>query len=158
MLEVGVNSYITIEGANDIVKKHLDKYNGLRSFWEILEDEEKEMYLIRAVEEMETVSFVGRKYRPTQALQFPRAPFEEVPYEIKLAQVYNALGCLNNDIKDLASETNKLYARYGVYIGENTDKNGAISNDTHNSRHIVLSSTKATKIAKKYARGAFRMR
>jgi hypothetical protein len=157
MLIVGDNTYIDIASADEIVKARLDKNNGLRVFWEVLDDEEKETYLLRAVEEMELIPFIGRKHRHTQNLAFPRAPFEDVPYEIKLAQAYNALGHLNEEIKETAEETAKLFRKYGA-MGEIDNENGAISNDTHTPRHIVLASKKATKIAQKYARGAFRMR
>ena len=96
MLTVSENTYISITEADELIATHLDKYNGLRLFWEILDDEEKEQYLTRSIEQMETLIYPGKKSRPMQALTFPRAPSVEVPKDIKLAQAYNALGFLND--------------------------------------------------------------
>ena len=64
MLTVSENTYITIAEADEIIATHLDKYNGLRLFWEILDDEEKEQYLTRSIEQMDTLVYPGRKSRP----------------------------------------------------------------------------------------------
>lgn len=158
MLKVNENTYITVAEADELIALHLEKNNGLRSFWEILEETEKETYLVRAVEEMETLMVSGRKTMRMQQLSFPRYPSLTVPNDIKLAQAYNALGMLNNDIKDAVNANKQLYARYGVVLGENNPSNGAISNDTTTGSRFTLASNKALKIVKKYACGGFRMR
>jgi hypothetical protein len=158
MLTVSENTYITIVEADELIATHLDKYNGLRLFWEILDEEEKEGYLKRAVEEMETLVYPGRKSRPMQPLTFPRAPSVEVPKEIKLAQAYNALGFLNSDMKEAGEENKKLYARFGVHLGVLNGENAAVLNETPITRQVSLASKKAAQIVVKYVRGGFRMR
>jgi hypothetical protein len=158
MLTVSENTYITIAEADELIATHLDKYNGLRLFWEILDDEEKEQYLTRSIDQMETLVYPGRKGCPMQPLTFPRAPSVEVPKEIKLAQAYNALGFLNLDIKEAGKETQKLYARFGVTFGPVDATNGVILNETQGVNRFTLESKKATQIVNKYVRGGFRMR
>lgn len=158
MLTVSENTYINIAEADELIATHLDKYNGLRLFWEILDDEEKEQYLTRSIEEMETLIYPGRKSRPMQSLSFPRAPSVEVPKEIKLAQAYNALGFLNADMKEAVEESQKLYARFGVHLGIVGASDGSILNETPVVKQLSLASKKATQIVNKYVRGGFRMR
>ena len=38
MLTVSENTYITIAEADELISTHLDKYNGLKLFWEILDE------------------------------------------------------------------------------------------------------------------------
>lgn len=158
MLTVSENTYITIVEADELIAMHLDKYNGLRLFWEILDDEEKEQYLTRSIEQMETLVYPGRKSRPMQPLTFPRAPSVEVPKEIKLAQAYNALGFLNADMKEAGEETQKLYARFGVHLGVMGVSDGAILGETLTVKQVNLASKRAAQIVNKYIRGGFRMR
>lgn len=158
MLTVSENTYITTAEADEIIATHLDKYNGLRLFWEILEDEEKEQYLTRSIEQMETLIYPGRKSRVNQSLSFPRAPSCSVPGEIKLAQAYNALGLLNVDLKQSAKEVEKLYARFGVHLGVVSTPEGAILNENPAPKQVNLASKKAAQIVNKYLRGGFRMR
>lgn len=158
MLTVSENTYISITEADELIATHLDTYNGLRLFWEVLDDEEKEQYLTRSIEQMETLILPGRKSRPMQQLSFPRAPSMEVPKEIKLAQAYNALGFLSNDMKEAGEESQKLYARFGVQFGAVEAQDGAILNETPAPRQVELASKKAAQIVYKYARGGFRMR
>lgn len=158
MLKVNENTYITVAEADELIALHCERFNPLRSFWEALDENEKEQYLLRGIEEMETLIVSGRKSRLQQPLSFPRYPSLEVPKEIKLAQAYNALGMLNSDIKSTTEQIKKLYERYGVVLAENTALNGGISNDTHSGGRFTLASVKASKIVYKYACGGFRMR
>lgn len=157
MLTVSENSYITVAEADGLIAAHLDKYNGLRLFWDILDEEEKEQYLLRAVEQLETIVYPGRKSRPGQALSFPRAPSVEVPREIRLAQAYNALGCLNEDMKEAGKESQSLYARFGVHLGVAGASDGAVLNETPVVKRVNLASKKAAQIVNKFVCGGFRM-
>lgn len=159
MLTVNENTYITISEADELVATHLDQYNGLRLFWEILDDKEKEQYLTRSIEQMESLAFPGRKSRPMQQLlTFPRAPSVEVPKEIKLAQAYNALGFLNADMKEAGEESQRLYARFGVHLGVLSASDGVNFNEIPAVKQVSLASKKAAEIVNKYLRGGFRMR
>lgn len=158
MLTVSENTYITIAEADELIATQLDKYNGLRLFWEILDDEEKEQYLTRSIEQMETLIYPGQKSRPMKPLTFPRAPSVEVPKEIKLAQAYNALGFLNADMKEAGEESQKFYARFGVHLGVVGASDGTIFNEMPVVKQVNLASKKAAQIVNKYVRGGFRMR
>lgn len=158
MLKVNENTYITVAEADELIALYVEQYNPLRSFWEALDEEEKEKYLLRSVEEIERLIVSGQKARLQQALSFPRLPSLVVPNKIKLAQAYNALGVLNNDIKSAAETMKKLCERYGVLLVGNSAENAPISNDKPLSSRFTLASNNAAKIVAKYACGGFRMR
>lgn len=158
MLKVNENTYITVAEADELIALYVEQYNPLRSFWEALDETEKEKYLLHSVEEMERLIISGSKTMRRQNLSFPRYPSLTVPNEIKLAQAYNALGVLNNDIKSAAETMKKICERYGVLLVGNSAGNAPISNDKPLSSRFTLASNNAAKIVTKYACGGFRMR
>lgn len=113
MLEIGTNTYCTLEEANKIVKETYPV--GFNSaYWDGLTDEQKESLLIESAEEMELLPVAGVKLFYNQPLQFPRRSTffrqNEIPREVKDAQVINAfnmflisLGVKQQDGKILSS-------------------------------------------------------
>lgn len=114
MFEVNKNTYVTANEADELIKQHFSRYDGLRLFWEVLDEDEKESYLIRAAEQIDSLAYPSRKTYPTQGMAFPRVPEQVVSSKVKLAQVYNALGVLNAEIKQSAKEHQDIYERMGV--------------------------------------------
>lgn len=94
MLEVGVNTYCTLEDANNLVKCNYP-VGDYAAYWSGLTDEQKEQMLINSAIEMETLPVAGAKVFYNQPLQFPRKSnfyrFNQIPDEVKNAQVINAL-------------------------------------------------------------------
>lgn len=94
MLEVGVNTYCTLEEANKLVKSNYP-IGDFAAYWVGLTDEQKEQMLINSAIEMETLPVAGAKVFYNQPLQFPRKSnfyrFNQIPNEVKDAQVVNAL-------------------------------------------------------------------
>lgn len=94
MLEVGVNTYCTLEEANKLVKSNYP-IGDFAAYWVGLTDEQKEQILINSAIEMETLPVAGAKVFYNQPLQFPRKSnfyrFNQIPNEVKDAQVVNAL-------------------------------------------------------------------
>lgn len=97
MLEVGTNTYCTLEEADSIVKKKFiigSEY----PYWVALEDEQKENLLIESATEIEHIPVAGFKNHYDQPLQFPRwSNFyreQKIPQEVKNAQVINAIAIM----------------------------------------------------------------
>ena len=155
MLEVNKNTYVTIAEADEMIRPRLNRYDGLRLFWEILDDEEKESYLLRAAEQIDNLVYLGRKTYPEQTMAFPRFPEQTVPPKIKLAQVYNALGFLNAEIKQSAREHQDLYERMGIVFRPNILPDTGVLPAVDK---LPLASVKACEELKLYRMGGFRMR
>lgn len=86
MIEVGENSYITLEEANDYIAGAVDGES-----WELLKPTQQRRCLLTAASNIDQLLFVGRKKEPYQSMQFPRNPFAGVPTSIKIAQALEAL-------------------------------------------------------------------
>lgn len=97
MLEIGKNTYCTLEDANRIVKETYP-IGSNAAYWDGLDDEQKENLLIESAEEMELLPVAGVKLFYNQPLQFPRRSMfyrqNDIPREVKDAQVINALDML----------------------------------------------------------------
>lgn len=124
MLEVGKNTYVTIDEATEYIEANYSAKNILRAHWTVCPDEYKEQYLKKSLIEIEALPFVGRKTIWTNGLQFPRtlmnAPLYtirnpvylmynrdqfEVPKEVKEAQIENALGIIQKEYRPEAKAT-----------------------------------------------------
>ena len=118
MLEVGKNTYVTIEEADEYIAENYSEKNILRAHWTVCPDEYKEQYLRKSMIEIEALPFVGRKTIWSSELQFPRtllnAPLyarrspifllynrndAEVPREVKAAEIENALGIIQKSYR-----------------------------------------------------------
>ena len=155
MFEVNNNTYVTVTEADEIVRERFSRYDGLRIFWEVLDEEEKESYLLRAAEQIDALAYPGRKTYPTQDMAFPRFPDQVVPLKVKVAQVYNALGVLNAEIGQSAKEHQDLYERMGVVFKPQISPETGF---TIAPDKLPLASAKACETLKLYRIGGFRMR
>nr|DAL86603.1 MAG TPA: Putative Head Tail Connector Protein [Caudoviricetes sp.] len=118
MLEVGKNTYVTIEEADEYIAENYSEKNILRAHWTVCPDEYKEQYLRKSMIEIEALPFVGRKTIWSSELQFPRtllnAPLyvmhnpiylmynrdeTKVPKEVKEAEIENALGIIQKSYR-----------------------------------------------------------
>lgn len=125
MLIQGENTYATTAEADEYINTHYNKYAPLRAIWTVLDDEEKESYLRNSLTEIEALPFVGRKYKMTQKLAFPRiksgtagcvypygpfygsmSDYSEIPQEVKEAQAENALALIG---KECMAQTDKQF-------------------------------------------------
>lgn len=155
MFEVNKNTYVTANEADELIKQHFSRYDGLRLFWEVLDEDEKESYLIRAAEQIDSLAYPSRKTYPTQGMAFPRVPEQVVSSKVKLAQVYNALGVLNAEIKQSAKEHQDIYERMGVVFKPQIAPETGFAPLPDK---LPLASSKACETLKLYRMGGFRMR
>lgn len=123
LLEVGKDSYVTIEEANDYVENNYPDFDDLAVTWGVLTDKEKKSYLGASLSQIEALVLYGKRLNPTQDLQFPRvkcfkpATHEngfEIPREVKEAQIENALELLNKDLRARADEQMTILSTLGV--------------------------------------------
>ena len=102
MLNVGENTYVTLEEANKIVEESFP-LGSKKDYWNGLTDEQKEYLLIESTEEMELLVVNGIKCNVNQKLQFPRRTnfnrFNEITRDVKDCQVVNALYMLLVELK-----------------------------------------------------------
>jgi len=90
-LKTGVYSYVTVEQADAYVKARYEGHD-IWAAWNALPEPAKEIALIAACIELDTLPFTGQKRSRSQALMFPRYPgCELVPDDIAAAQIEIAL-------------------------------------------------------------------
>lgn len=87
VIEVGINTYISVIDADDILGYELQDY------WRNATTEEKERALVSAFEKIESKDYIGTTPYG-QTTKFPRSFQEEVPVEVKKAQAYEAFEIL----------------------------------------------------------------
>lgn len=85
MLEVGRNSYVSLEEADTYASS-----SPLGQRWSSLDPGQREQLLVAACEGLERQAYPGKSLED-QALTFPRLPNTSVPREVKAAQVEQAL-------------------------------------------------------------------
>lgn len=90
--------YVTLEEANQYIETHYLETEEARTMWEDLDDDSKEILLRRSHEAIDCLPFPGRKTYPDKPESFPRYPKTEVPYQIKHAQIENALSLSDTSI------------------------------------------------------------
>ena len=70
MLELGKNSYISVEESTEIISNYFgDAY---LNFWDSLTSNQKELELVKSTKKIDSLLFVGYKKYENQYLQFPR--------------------------------------------------------------------------------------
>lgn len=82
MLEVGKNSYITVDEADEYFLGRLGA-----DFWEELKPGQKEKALITATRKIDRFPFIGFKQSPKQVLQFPRCYYSNIFENVQVAQI-----------------------------------------------------------------------
>ncbi len=102
MLEVGINSYITLKEANEYFNTRLNN-----EAWLSLDENKKIASLIQASQIIDSKNFIGQKADSSQLLKFPRKnviydgailPSNEVPRAIKQAVCELAIHLISNDV------------------------------------------------------------
>lgn len=103
-----VIGYVTVAEANQYISEHYLMDDELRVNWDALDDESKKVLLRRSLLSIELLPYIGQKTGDDkQELQFPRCPSTEIPWQVKAAQIENALSKSDADI----DEDTKFYER-----------------------------------------------
>lgn len=152
--------YVTLEAADDYVARHFTSNDTLRLAWENLDDEDKEVLLLRSFESIESLPLAGRKADPTQPNAFPRWPSSEVPAAVVAAQIENAVAMSDDSIVEDAAHYERLW-QFGVEsysIGNLSESisSGAWSSGGTQSCGIV--SARAIRLLRPYTGGGYTIR
>lgn len=91
MIEVGINSYCTLEEADKYIKEHYISTSNEVDMWNSLEDTDKEVYLISSADSLNGLNYKGRKKTRGQPLAFPRINYM-MPGVIYLPIALNQIG------------------------------------------------------------------
>lgn len=89
-MQVGVDTYITVEQADAIIQGNVCSQSKQRQDWEGLSDDDKGVFLAQAMLEIESLAYIGMKADQSQPLQFPRNFQDETPDSVKQAQAFEA--------------------------------------------------------------------
>lgn len=127
--------YATVEQANDYVQKYYSSTDSLRRLWESLSDEDKQVQLNRAEQQIDLLPFTGR---PLGTSAFPREPFKDK--SLQAAQV----ATIELAVQRCDSQANERYElqKQGVQsykIGDlsETFKGGSNSSDVGADAYIM---------------------
>ena len=155
-----MSGYATVEQANKYVSKHYISTDPLRTSWNALSDEDKQVILNVSAEAINSLPYPGRKLDPTQENAFPRYPSLLVPTAIIAAQIENAISVSDSS----SSEDAALYQRmwsFGIAsysIGNLSESVGNASGGASLSAQMLqngIYSTKAQALLKPFMGGAY---
>lgn len=122
MFELNENTYVSLQDADDYINEHYQKHHPLRVHWSVLEDTEKQTYLLQSTAQIEKLPFIGRKAFITQSMAFPRVrerrafasmlefrltygvTTEIIPTSVKQAEIENALDIIMEQIKSVSDK------------------------------------------------------
>lgn len=156
--------YVTVVEANQYVSQNYMLEDEARTRWESLDDDSKKALLRKSLQSIELLPFVGRKTGGTeQKLQFPRCPSTEVPWQVKAAQVENALSKSDNE----TDEDTKFYERlwtWGIQsytLGKLSEKvstggfGGGILGALGTAQETGITSASAARLLKPFLMGGY---
>lgn len=150
MLEVGVDSYLTLEDADQLIRFSFLSSDEAYQMWQTLEDEDKEVLLRNSCRDIDALKFDGRRQIPGQLLEFPRVNnyVSGLGYRLFIGQFQdNGLydqGSLDGGL----SAVKKAQVINAVYAGYYND----LANETIGLNIQGLTSKKAGPIAETYNR------
>lgn len=162
-MTAGIDTYVDVAKADEIVRLLLRPYDEFRVFWSVLSDEEKESYLLRSTQQIDALIYTGAKSNYNQRLQFPRNHEKELSQAVQNAAVYNALGLMNEDLKSAAAKQMQVFKSLGVFKNPRLDQTSqqAIATAENFAPAEVknpLASKTAYALLKPYRRGSFAIR
>lgn len=162
-MTVGIDTYVDVAKADEIVRLLLRPYDEFRVFWNVLSDEEKESYLLRSTQQIDALTYTGAKSSAGQRLQFPRNRESELSQAVVNAVIYNALGLMNEDLKSAAAKQMQVFKSMGVFKNPRLDQTSQQAIATaENAAPAEIKNPLASKTAyallKPYRRGSFAIR
>ena len=132
ILEVGVNTYVTLEEANSILEAVFDNEE-----WKLLTDEQKKACLVNATNKINLLAVKGSKLDTEQALIFPRNWENAVSDKVKMAQCYEALEICRYNYKREREMNSGIVSRSMesvsvTYAKQSNNQKGLYSKDSFN--------------------------
>lgn len=148
-LEIGVDSYVSLEEANVLVSNYFVSTNSVRVKWESLSDSDKEALLRHSCRSINNLKFNGRRVKTGQRLEFPRVRESAVcgiGYRMFNSQLYD------NSLEDGAGWGDGLRQAKEAQV-VNAAWHGFLDKETENRAFMNiqgLTSKKAGPIAETY--------
>ena len=131
-LEVGVNTYVTLEEANGILEAVFDNAE-----WQSLTDEQKKACLVNATNKINLLAVKGDCLDSSQKLLFPRNWETAVSDKVKMAQCYEALEICRYNYKREREMNSGIVSRSMesvsvTYAKQSNNQKGLYSKDSFN--------------------------
>lgn len=151
--------YVTLEEADQYVETHYVEDASERTFWEDLDDSDKQVLLLTSFEAIERLPFTGRKTFNSQETMFPRYPSTTVPKDVKAAQIENALIQADTSEAEEAKQYERLWsAGVSSYsIGNLSETVGNATFGVSAATQSGLTSPKAKKLLIPFMSGGYRI-
>ena len=116
MLTIGVDTYINVAQATKYIELVYGDNSEVYTYWDNLDNGEKEMLLTKSLLQIEALPYTGRRKYENQTLEFPRTNgvqckssdniASEIPVQVKYAQIDNAIAMFN--IAENSENKNRL--------------------------------------------------
>ena len=126
-LEIGVNTYVTLEEANGILEAVFDNEE-----WKLLTDEQKKVCLVNSANRINLLAVKGSKLDSSQELLFPRNWETGVSDKVKMAQCYEALEICRYNYKREREMNSGIVSRSMesvsvTYVKQSNNQKGCVS-------------------------------
>ena len=121
-VEVGVNSYFSVEDANTLITENYYSRSDELTVWESLSEQDKENFVVKCARTIDKQMLLGIKCDREQPLQFPRYKNglkHELPEILKFGIIDNELNIIfnaNSEEGKLKSKGIKNYSVEGASI------------------------------------------
>ena len=131
-LEVGTNTYVTLEEANSILEAVFDNQE-----WQSLTEEQKKICLVNAANKINLLTVKGDCLDSSQKLIFPRNWETTVSDKVKMAQCYEALEICRYNYKREREMNSGIVSRSMesvsvTYAKQTNNQRGLYSKDSFN--------------------------
>lgn len=141
---MGFETYIDVESADKIIGTLFRLYDELRVYWSVLDNQEKERYISSAFDKVDSLYHLCGRFG------------KEIPFDVKKAICYEAVGIMNDDIKSTSEKQSQALRSFGVLKNLKLDATSArflasTETATVQKKEIPLSSKRAHEIMKGYS-------
>ena len=131
-LEVGTNTYVTLEEAENIIETIYDNAE-----WKLLTEEQKKVCLVNAANKINLLAVKGDRLDSSQKLIFPRNWENVVSDKVKMAQCYEALEICRYNYKREREMNSGIVSRSMesvsvTYAKQSNNQKGLYSKDSFN--------------------------
>lgn len=154
-----MSNYMTVAEADVYVKTHYVSTDTLRTTWEALSDEDKEVLLTVSTASINSIAWPGRKAVPGQPNAFPRYPSLEIPTAVLSACIENALTLTDEAEQEETRVYQKMWAyglsSYSIGNFSETLVQGGGNGSASQLAQSGISSTKAQALLKPLMGGGF---
>ena len=131
-IKIGINSYMSLDEANEIIKEELLSNDSDVIAWKALSDTDKEKLVIIGTRLVDKLPFLGIKYNDKVVLQWPRVMNNkevECPRDIKI-------GLLKQVLRDYSNKNKQETKLQELGVKSYSIKNASISFSDVNSNKL----------------------